>query len=461
MDEKKNGGKHHDVNRRDFIKMGAAAGLGAAVAGIALQGCDQASKTRSLSTTPRIMKADPINPVKIGFVGVGSRGFNHVRNILRLDGIEIKAFCDIVPEKVERAQQFITDAGLPKPTAYTQGERDFVRMCETEDLDLVIHATPWKWHVPGCVASMQNGKHTAVEVPAALTIDECWELVENAEKYNKHCVMLENCNYGRAELMNLNMVRQGVYGELIHGEGGYCHDLRNMKLGGGEVEKWRVEYSIKNNGNLYPTHGLGPIANCMNINRGDRFDFLVSMSGISRGLHDYAVEKLGPDSKFANTKFALGDINVSLIKTANGLTITLYHDTDLARPYSRINMVQGVKAISIGYPDRIYIEGRSPFDRWEPLETYSAEYEHPLWRKIGELARGSGHGGMDFILDYRLIQCLKTGTPTDMDVYDAAALSAIIEMSQISVANKCQAVDFPDFTRGMWENREPLGIVEA
>ena len=461
MDEKKNDGKHHDVNRRDFIKMGAAAGLGAAVAGIALQGCEQGSTTRSLSTTPRIMKADPIDPVRIGFVGVGSRGSNHVRNILRLDGIEIKAFCDIVPEKVERVQQWVTDAGFPKPTAYTRGENDYVRMCETEDLDLVIHATPWKYHVPGCVASMQNGKHAATEVPAALTIDGCWELVENAEKYNKHCVMLENCNYGRAELMNLNMVRHGVYGELIHGQGGYCHDLRNMKLGGGEVEKWRVEYSIKDNGNLYPTHGLGPIANCMNINRGDRFNYLVSMSGIARGLHDYAVEKLGPDSKFANTKFALGDVNVSLIKTMKGLTITLYHVTDLARPYSRINMIEGVKAISKSYPDLIYIEGKSPFDQWEPLDNYSSEYEHPLWRRIGELAKGSGHGGMDFILDYRLIQCLRKGTPTDMDVYDAAALSVIIEMSEISVANKCQAVDFPDFTRGMWETREPLGIVEA
>lgn len=459
MDKNNNESKNHDFNRRDFIKMGAAAGIGAAVAGIALQGCDQ--DTRSLSTTPGLPKIDPIDPVKIGFVGVGSRGANHVRNFLRVEGVEIKAICDILPERVERMQQWVTEAGFAKPTEYSKGENDFVRMCETEDLDLVFNSTPWNWHVPVCVAAMKNGKHTAVEVPAAVTIDECWELVETAEKFNKHCVMMENCNYGRREMMVLNMVRQGIFGELIHAEAGYLHDLRNLKMGDAYgPEKWRLQHSIKRDGNVYPTHGLGPVSNCMNINRGDQFDYLVSMSGNSRGLNLFAAEKLGPDSELAKTKYALGDINVSLIKTKKGLTITLYHDTNLPRPYSRIDMVQGTKAISVGYPDRIYIEGISPAHQWEPLEKYQSEYDHPIWQKIGELAKGSGHGGMDFLEDYRLIQSLRTGTPTDMDVYDAAALSVVSELSEISVANKCQAVDFPDFTRGMWKNREPLGIVE-
>ncbi len=459
MKENKKESNNHGLNRRDFIKLGTAAGIGAAVAGIALQGCDQ--RTRSLSTAPGLPKVEPVDPVKIGFVGVGNQGSSHVRNFLRIDGVEIKAICDIIPEKVERMQQWVTEAGFAKPTGYSKGENDFVRMCETEDLDLVFTATPWKWHVPVCVAAMKNGKHAATEVPAAITLDECWELVENAEKFNKHCVMMENCNYGRRELMVMNMVRQGVFGELIHAEGGYLHDLRNYKLGDAYEGQWRIEHSIKRNGNLYPTHGLGPVANCMNINRGDQFDFLVSMSSNSRGLNLYAAEKLGPDSKYAKTKFALGDVNVSLIKTKKGLTITLYHDTNLPRPYDRIDMVQGTQAISIGYPDRIHIEGKSPAHQWEPLEKYSAEYDHPLWQKIGELAKGAGHGGMDFLEDYRLVQSLRTGTPTDMDVYDAAAISCVSELTEISVANKSRPVDFPDFTRGLWKNREPLGIIDA
>jgi len=261
--------------------------------------------------------------------------------------------------------------------------------------------------------------------------------------------------------MVLNMIRQGIFGELIHTEAGYLHDLRNYKLGDSYEGQWRVEHSINRNGNLYPTHGLGPVANCMNINRSDQFDFLVSMSSNSRGLNLFAMDKLGPDNKFSKTNYALGDVNVSLIKTKKGLTITLYHDTNLPRPYDRIDMVQGTKAISVGYPDRIHIEGKSPAHQWESLDNYKSEYDHPLWKKIGDLAKGAGHGGMDFLEDYRLVQSLRTGTPTDMDVYDAAALSSVSELSEISVANKSRPVDFPDFTRGMWKKRKPLGIVDS
>jgi hypothetical protein len=292
-----------------------------------------------------------------------------------------------------------------------------------------------------------------------LTLDEAWELVETAEKYQKHAVMMENCNYGRRELMVLNMVRQGIFGEIIHAAGGYQHDLRELKVNPDFYEgQWRIEHSVKRNGNLYPTHGLGPISNCIGINRGDRFDYLVSMSSKARGLNLYAAEKYGPDNKYAHTKFALGDVNVTLIHTVNGVTVTVYHDTDLPRPYSRIDMVQGTTAISMGYPDRIHIEGRSPAHQWEPLEKYRDEFDHPLWRHIGELAKGAGHGGMDFLEDYRLVRALQTGTPTDMDVYDAVTLSAVSPLSEISVAGRSKPVDFPDFTRGMWKKRPPLVI---
>lgn len=447
------------LKRRDFLKAGAAVSVGAAIAG--LSACAPKDRAPSLATKPGVPQTKPLEKVRIGFVGVGNQGSSHVRNFLRIDNVEIKAICDIVPEKVERMQQWVIEAGFAKPAGYSKGEYDFVRMCEQEDLDLVFTATPWRWHVPVCVAAMKNGKHAATEVPAAVTIEEAWQLVETAEKYQKHCVMMENCNYGRRELMVLNMVRQGIFGEIVHAAGGYLHDLRNYKLGDAYEGMWRIKHSIERNGNLYPTHGLGPVSNCIGINRGDRFDYLVSMSSKSRGLKMFAAEHLGPDSKWAKIDYALGDVNVSLIKTRNDVTITLYHDTNLPRPYSRIDLVQGTKAISMGYPDRIYIEGRSPNDQWEPLEKYREEFDHPLWRNIGKLAKDAGHGGMDFLEDYRLVQALLKGEPTDMDVYDAAALSCISEVSERSVAHKSRPVDIPDFTRGWWKEREPLMIPGA
>lgn len=446
-------------SRRDFLKTGTSLGLGAAVVGFSMISCD--NKIKQLSTKPGVPKINPIETVRMGIVGVGNQGSSHVRNFLNIDGVEIKAICDIIPEKVERMQTWVTDAGFKKPNGYSKGEYDFIRMCEEEELDLVFTATPWEWHVPICVAAMKNGKHAATEVPAAVTIDECWEMVETAEKYNKHCVMMENCNYDRRELLFLNLVRKGMLGELIHAECGYLHDLRNYKVGDLYEGQWRIKHSIKRNGNLYPTHGLGPVAQCMNINRGNQFDYLVSMSSKGRGLNLYAEEKLGADHPFTRQKYALGDINVSLIKNYDGSTITLYHDTNLPRPYSRINRIQGTKGIAEGYPDRIHIEGRSPAHEWEELEAYYKEYEHPLWKNLIEKASGAGHGGMDYIEDYRLIRSLQTGTTTDMDVYDAAALSSIAEVSEKSVANGSTPVKIPDFTRGLWKTLEPFGIIDG
>jgi len=358
-------------------------------------------------------------------------------------------------------QGWVEKAGQPRPAGYFRGDHDFERMCDEEDLDLVYNATPWKWHVPVCVAAMKAGKHAATEVPAAVTIDECWELVETSENLNKHCVMMENCCYGRTELLVLNMVRQGVLGEIVHGEAGYLHDLRALKFSDHGEGLWRPWHSIHRNGNLYPTHGLGPVAQCMNVNRGDRFDYLVSMSSVSRGLNLYAAEHFGPGDERALRKYALGDVNVSLIRTVKGRTIYLVHDCDLPRPYSRINLVQGTGGIFSGYPDRIHIEGKSPGHQWEPIDKYRKEYDHPLWKELSDASRGAGHGGMDFIEDYRLIQCLREGIPLDMDVYDAAAWSVVSEMTERSVANRSRSIDFPDFTRGRWKTNAPLGIVRA
>jgi len=455
-----------DLDRRDALKL-IASGLGlAALSGTAA--C--ASTVRAGSAEPRpesgpaperFFAAPPMDTVRIGFVGVGGMGSAHVRNLIRVEGCVIKAVGDIVPEKVTRMQDLITEAGLPRPTAYSRGPWDFARMCEEEDLDLVYNATPWEWHVPICLAAMRNGKHAATEVPAAYTIEDCWALVEHAEKHRKHCIMMENCTYGRTEMMVFNMVRQGVFGEILHGEGGYLHDLRSVKFSSEGEGLWRRAHSMQRNGNLYPTHGLGPVANCMENNRGDRFASLVSMSSPSRGLQLYGSEHFPEGSVQRRERYVLGDVNTSLIRTANGRTICVTHDTNLPRPYSRVHLVQGTRGLFQGYPDRVYIEGRSKSDEWDPAEAYLAEFDHPLWKQMEAKSRGAGHGGMDYLEDYRLIKCLREGLPTDMNVYDAVAASVVTPLSEWSVANGSRPVEFPDFTRGRWKTWPRLGIVTA
>jgi hypothetical protein len=449
-----------DLGRRDALKL-IAGGLGMTVLGDAAA-CAPLPKTRAASSDAKpFFVAPPMETVRIGFVGVGGQGTSHVENLLRIEGCVIKAVDDIVPEKVARIQDMVEQAGFPRPTGYSRGPTDFVRMCEQEELDLVFNATPWEWHVPICLAAMRSGKHTATEVPAAYTVDDCWALVENAEKYGKHCVMMENCNYDRMEMMVFNMVRQGLFGEILHAEGGYLHDLRSVKFSPEGEGLWRRAHSMKRNGNLYPTHGLGPVANCLDINRGDRFASLVSMSSPSRGLQLYAREHFPDGSPQRQEQYVLGDVNVSLIKTANGRTICVSHETNLPRPYSRVHVVQGTRGLFQGYPHRVYIEGRSKPDEWDPAEGYLAEFDHPLWKQMEERSRGAGHGGMDFLEDYRLIKCLREGVPTDMNVYDAAALSVVTPLSEWSVANGGRPADFPDFTRGRWKTSPRLGIVTA
>jgi hypothetical protein len=443
------------MDRRDFLKLGGTAIAAGAIA----------PKDTIAAAQPQAgggaapFAAPPIDTVRIGYVGIGGQGSSHVRNLLKIPGCRITAVCDIRPERTDWATKAITEKGDPAPAVYNQGPRDFERLCETEDLDLVYNATPWEWHVPIMLAAMKGGKHTATEVPAAMTIEDCWAIVEAAEKLRKHCVLMENCNYDQMEMMVYNMVRQGVFGEILHAEGGYLHDLRKIKFADESEGLWRREWAKKLNGNLYPTHGLGPVANCMDINRGDRFDYLVSMSGPSRGLQEWAQEHTPPDSPKRNEKYVLGDVNASLIKTARGRTILVEHCTNLPRPYSRIHVVEGTKGLFQGYPNRVYIEGRGKEDEWQDATALLEEFEHPLWKEIAAIAKGAGHGGMDFIEDYRLVKCLREGQPTDMNVYDAAALSAVVHLSVQSVAKKSAAVDFPDFTRGRWQHTAPLAIV--
>lgn len=432
------------ISRRQFIRQGAAAGAALPLGAAAL--------------------AKPLEELRIGFIGVGGRGMGHVREFLKLDRVALKAVCDIVPERVERAQAAIAKTGRPAPEGYSRGEYDYRRLCAREDLDLVVIATPWEWHTPMCVDAMKAGKHAAVEVPAATTLDECWQLVETAEKTGRQCIQMENCNYDRIELMAHLMARRGLLGELVHAECGYLHDLRESKLRLRDGKPgWRTAHSMRRNADLYPTHGLGPVAQTLNINRGNLFDHMVSLASKSVSLHDFALRRYGPDSPQAGWKFALGDVVSTLIRTRAGETILVTHDTNTPRPYSRRYLIQGTRGILQKYPTPlVYLDGRSPNDEWEDLVgRYAAEFEHPLWKELSEKARGAGHGGMDFIMNYRIVECLLRGEPMEMDVYDAAALSAVIELSERSIAGRGKTVDFPDFTRGKWKDRPPVGIIEA
>jgi hypothetical protein len=445
-----------DPSRRDFLRAGVAAGLAAAVrpAGAAAQEAPAPSETT-------LFAAPPMERVRIGYVGVGDRGSFHVDSLLRIEGAEIRAVCDIVPEKVAAAQAKVKAAGQPLPAGYSRGERDFERMCDEQDLDLVYNATPWEWHVPICLAALRTGKHAATEVPAAVTVDECWQLVEATEKYRRHCVMMENCCYDRREMLTLVLVRRGLLGEVLHGECAYLHDLRAIKFARESEGLWRRAHSERRNGNLYPTHGLGPVAQCMDVNRGNRFDYLVSMSGNSRGLQLYAAEHLSADDPRRRETYKLGDVNTTLIRTVNGQTIFLSHDTNSPRPYSRIGLVQGTRGLVQGWPDRVYLEGRSKHEGWEPAKKYYKEFEHPLWKPKRVRDDKSGHGGMDYLVNQRLIECLCRGLPTDQNVYDAAAWSAIAELTERSVAEGSRPVAVPDFTRGRWKSTAPLPIVGA
>jgi predicted dehydrogenase len=450
-----------DLNRRDFLKLGGAAVVvgGAGTRAAAHDAAAPAAPAPQSGTPTTPFAAPPIETVRIGFVGVGLQGSGHVRNFLRIPGCRIAAVCDIRTERTDWATQTITAAGQPAPAVYTRGPRDFERLCETEDLDLVFTATPWEWHVPVMLSAMKHGKHTATEVPAAMTVDDCWAMVEAAEKHRRHAVMMENCNYDRAEMMVFHMVRRGMFGEILHAEGGYLHDLREIKFENRNEGLWRRAWSRKLDGNLYPTHGLGPIANCLDINRGDRFDYLVSMSSPSRGLQAWAAEHFPAGAPERQETYTLGDVNTSLIKTARGRTVMVQHCTNLPRPYSRIHVVQGTKGLFQGYPNRAYIEGRGQAHQWVQATDLRGEFEHPLWKEIAEQAQGAGHGGMDYIEDYRLIKCLREGLPTDMTVYDAAALSAVVDLSCQSVSRRGRPVDVPDFTRGRWRTTPPLDIV--
>ena len=401
------------------------------------------------------LRCDPIDTVRVAIIGLGMRGSEAVYRYTFLEGVKIVALCDVIPERVDSAQVTLAKKGLPKADGYT-GEEDWKKICEREDVDLVYVCTHWDLHTPIAVYAMEHGKHVALEVPAALTIDECWQLVNTAERTRRHCMQLENCNYDFFEMSTLNMAQKGLFGEIVHVEGAYIHDLRFLNFNDttGYWNMWRLKHLEKSDGNTYPTHGLGPVCHVLNIHRGDKMDYLVSMSTNQFGMTAYAKEKFGDSSSYAKTTYKKGDMNTTIIKTSLGKTIMIQHDVTSPRPYSRIHMISGTKGFAQKWPRRgisLEPDGHRYLTE-EDLEKLLKEYEHPIIKEVGEKAKEvGGHGGMDFTMDYRLIYCLRNGLPLDQDVYDAAEWSSIIELSRRSVENRSQPVEIPDFTRGEWK----------
>lgn len=441
-------------SRRDVLRTAT----GAAALAVARPAAAQAPPPPAAGASMIGVPFEKRDVVRVGLVGCGSRGPSHLADLLGIEGVEIRALCDAVPERVARTQDRVEKAGRPRPEGYSKGEHDFERLCRRGDLDLVYVATPWRWHVPMALAAMAGGAHAAVEVPAAVTLEECWQLVEASERTRRHCVMLENCNYGWSEMLVRNLVREGMLGELVHAECAYIHDLRELLFDREHVGPWRRLEHLKRDGNLYPTHGLGPVAWYLDVHRGDRFERLVSMSSPSLGLQGYRDRSLAADDPRRHEAYACGDMNTSLLRTARGRTVLLQHDVVSPRPYSRINMVSGTRGAFADYPARVFFDGQEEH-RWTELRPREGRepggiedrFEDPLWKRLAGPAARGGHGGMDYVMNWRLVQCLREGLAPDMDVYDAAAWSAPSALSEASVAGGNVPVEFPDFTRGRWK----------
>lgn len=442
------------MNRKQFIKTSALATASLAFA--------SAAKAFSSSTSR----------VSVAIIGTGLRGQNHLDLLLRRSDVDVVAICDIDDRMLATARDMITKSGKKMPEIFTGHNYAWMEMLNKKGFDAVVIATPWEWHKEMVIGSLQSGlKYVATEVVLGITLQDHWNVVRAAEKYKANVMMLENVCYRRDVMAVLNMVRQGLFGELIHLQGGYQHDLREVKFndgihpyGGGcefgdkgfSEAHWRTQHSVLRNGDLYPTHGVGPIANYININRGNRFTHLTSFSSKARGLHNYIV-KQDASHPNAEVQFKLGDVVTTSIRCANGETILLQHDTNLPRPYSLGFRVQGTEGLWMDVNRSIYLEGKSPkAHQWEEAKPWLEKYDHPLWVRWSKETEGAGHGGMDFFVVHAFIESVKRGTATPMDVYDAAAWSAITPLSEQSIAAGNKTVRFPDFTRGKWKERQPV-----
>ena len=444
--------------RRDFLK--GAAWMGAAALA---SGCVGDRIKLVDGGTMQGFATKPMRRVRVAMIGIGSRGFAAVKRIVGIPGLEITAIADNDPEKLAQARKFLAESKKPAAKEFG-GDEGYKALSDSGLADVVYNCTPRDLHVAINVYAMDRGLHVLTEVPGSMTVDGCWETVEACERNRVHCMMLENCCYGEFEMLALNLVRSGVLGEIVHCDGGYIHNQRSLQF---KRCPWRLHDTMTRKGNYYPTHGLGPLCKCLNVNRGDRLDYLVSMESAAPSFEGYAREVM-KGTEFENARMSRGDVNITFMRTANGKLLTLQHDVAMPRPYDRVNLVSGTKGImrgisdksfKIGFEKKLGDDGAELWFPPEKAEEIREAYRHPLWKTAGELAKKvGGHGGMDFMMDVRWAFCLQNGLPLDTDVYDLATWSSVVELTDRSVRARSRAVDFPDFTRGAWKTGKPFAV---
>ena len=470
------------TNRRTFLRNAAlGTGILASTPAMAFAGWEDKENLRQIKKLTKRQPVMAVNmcgyaaprlgKVRIGIVGIGDRGSGAVERMTFIEGVEIAALCDVRQAAVDGGQKILENAGHPKAREYVSGDEGFRSLCESDDVDLIYIATSWQWHVPIALAAMNGGKHAAIEVTPAFHLEDCWELVETSERTRKHCIPLENCCYDFFELLTLNMVRQGVFGDLIHGEGAYIHDLeywmfnkpQDERMSDGAYHKmWRL-YDNRRKADMYPTHGLGPICQAMNINRGDKMEYLTAMMSDDFTLKQRIEKKAKEDpffEKFTSWEMR-GNMDIQLIRTHKGRTIMIQHDVSSPRPYSRIHLLSGTKCFAQKWPLQHIAFGHDVADDAK-MKEIEERYTPEIVRRVGEMAKKvGGHGGMDFLMDWRMIDCLRNGLPMDMDVYDAAAWSSIVPLSEWSIANNSAPIEIPDVTRGAWKTNKPHDLTLA
>ena len=408
--------------------------------------------------------------IRVGLVGLGVRGGMAMDRLPIIPGVEVAAFCEIRQHLVDKYQAALEKRSLPRAREFV-GLEAWRDLCAWDGIDVVYICSPWHLHVPIALAAMEGGKHALVEVPAAFTVDECWSLVETAERTGRYCMQLENCCYGEIEMLALNLAREGNLGDVIHGEGAYLHDLRSYNYNSPEDDAewhyrdyWRLKWNAEHKGNQYCTHGLGPICQAMGVNRGDRLCRVVSMETAARGFAEYAAAKVPSGDWRRDLQIAMGDMNTTLVQTEKGRTIMIQHGIASPRPYSRLNTYVGTRGILTDYPYRVAWEeevgkGAHRYFDDERAAKIRADFMHPQWKYAGKLAvEVGGHDGMDLIMDLRWAYCLQNGLPLDFDVYDLASWCCLGELTERSVREGSAPQAIPDFTRGRWQSRAPLGV---
>lgn len=464
-----------ESNRRDFLKLTGIGSLGLMGAGVLssctsndekLSNLNHIEEQANRSYTPQFnmhgFAAPAMDVIRVGATGLGGRGSGNMRRLAQIEGVEIRALNDLEPDRTQAAAESISHFGF-NPELYSGHEDEWKKMCEQDDLDLIIIGTPWGLHAPQAIYAMEQGKHVAVEVPIAVSVEECWKLVETSERTKKHCMMMSNPNYGDFNMMVLGMARDGFLGEIIHGEGAYIHDLmRSHNFTQHYHNMWRLKENATRDGNLYPTHGLGSICNAMDINNGDQMDFIVSVSSDDFMMSETAKELAAQDpafEPFVGVKFR-GNMNTSIIKTKRGRTIMLQHDVTSPRPGVRFDLLSGTKGIVKNRPPQFAPD----HDGWVSDAEFAEireRYRPEISKRVGDIAREiGGHGGIDTLMSWRLVDCLRNGIPLDMSVYDGVLWSVISPLSEWSVANNGRSINVPDFTGGNWQTNERLMDIE-